>query len=180
MPRGLTARSFLRIYSVADLLVSAALKHTDTPPILLKSLSQTHMTSAGAHICYQAPPRQGGRVPEDRVGASGSEQALPGIPFSVAEAAQRTEWARGPGPSMVPVMPRRGTLPQGRPVGSLPTRENWGSDQTQSLTLLPYIDLHGHTLSSEHYLISKLHWPAPGPSDGNSPFYSSRLHKIIE
>lgn len=76
----------------------------------------------GARICYQPRPRQGRRVPEDQLGASGSEQALPGVPFNVA--AQRAEGAQHPGPSMVPMMPRRGTLPQGRPVGSLPAREN--------------------------------------------------------
>lgn len=129
MPKGLTARSFLRIYSLRD-LVSTALKHTHTPhPSCSKTIHSLAAPLLGAHFSSQpSQKQQGWRVPEDRLDPRGSKQALPGIPFHVA--AGSAEVGQSPGSS-----PKHGTdakemyLHRGRHVGSVPTREKWGPDQ---------------------------------------------------
>lgn len=77
MPKGLTARSFLRIYSLRD-LVSTALKHTHPPPVLLKNYSQPGTTFAGSTLLFPAFPKAAGL--EGARGPAGSQRQQAGSP----------------------------------------------------------------------------------------------------
>lgn len=118
---------------------------------------------------------------EDQLDASGSEQALPGIPFSVA--AGSTKNRGGPGSQ-----PKHGAN-AAKERHPAPRKACGVTPHKGKLRIRPGMEsnpasLHGfarlHTLPPEHYLISKVHWPSPGPNNGSSHFYSSSLHKIIE
>lgn len=125
MPRGLTARTFLRIYSLRH-LVSAAPKrtHTHPPPFPFKSCLQPNITFARSTLLFPASLQAAGQpVPKDQLDPGGSKWVLPGIPFCTARGS--TEDGQGPGSS-----PKRSADAKARRhVGSHPRREKWGPDQ---------------------------------------------------